>query len=69
MEFIAVKNKEHKIYTISNNLNNKYIIQFLKLYDVISSRTVDLIIFEVDSILTIKALPHKIRQRCGPIHF
>jgi hypothetical protein len=54
MEFIAVKNKEQNVYTISNNLNNKYIIQFLGLYDVVSSVTDDLITFEVDSIEFLK---------------
>jgi len=61
MEFITVKNKEQNIYTIPNNLNNKYIIQFLNLYDLINSITDDLITFEVDSIEFIKdnVLPDK----------
>jgi len=54
MEFITLKNKEQKLYTISNNLNNKYIIQFLTLYGLINSTTNDVITFEVDSIEVIK---------------
>ena len=54
MDFVAVKNKEQKVYTISNNVNNKYIIQFLGLYNVVSSVTDDLITFEVDSIEFLK---------------
>jgi hypothetical protein len=50
MEFVEVKSKEQKIYTIVNNLNNKYIIQFLTLYGLINSVTDNLITFEVDSI-------------------
>jgi hypothetical protein len=50
MEFITLKNKEQKLYTISNNLNNKYIIQFLTLYNLIISITNDVITFGVDSI-------------------
>lgn len=54
MEFITLKNKDQKLYTISNNLNNKYIIQFLTLYGLINSITNDIITFGVDSIELIK---------------
>ena len=54
MEFITVKNKEKKLYTIPNNLNNKYLIQFLTLYHLTTSITDNIITFEADSIEVLK---------------
>lgn len=63
MEFITVKNKEQKLYTIPNNLNNKYLIQFLALYDLTISVTDSLITFEADSVKSLEkdtVLPDKL---------
>lgn len=50
MEFISLKNKEKKIYSISNNVNNKYIINFLARNKILISVTNEFITFGVDSI-------------------
>ena len=54
MEFITVKNKEQNLYTIPNNLNNKYLIQFLTLYDLSTYITDSLITFKAHSIEVLK---------------
>ena len=51
MEFITQKDK--KIYTIENNQNNKYLIYFLSINNLLSSVTNDLITFQVDSLNSI----------------
>ena len=51
MEFITKSNQEKNIYSIPNNVNNKYIIEFLSQY--ISVNIInDNILFETESIIS-----------------
>lgn len=59
MEFINLKNEEKKIYSIENNINNKYIINFLARNNILISVTNNFITFGVD---TIVPLHNKLRD-------
>ena len=50
MEFISLKNQDKKIYSIKNNVDNKYIINFLARNNILISVTNEFITFGVDTI-------------------
>ena len=50
MEFIHLKNKEKKIYSIKNTLDSGYIINFLARNNILVSVTNEDIVFGVDTI-------------------
>ena len=54
MEFLKIKDKEKKIYTIENNNNNKYLVHFLSKNNFIISITNEVINFQVDSLETLE---------------
>lgn len=54
MDFIKIQNEDEKIYTIENNINNKYIINFLARNNLLISVTNDKITFGVDTLVSLK---------------
>ena len=54
MEFISLKNPDKKIYSIKNNVDNKYIINFLARNNILISVTNEFITFGVDTINTLQ---------------
>jgi hypothetical protein len=50
MNFIKIENKEKNLYSIVNNINNEYIINYLGNQKFIVSTTSEKIIFQVDSL-------------------
>lgn len=54
MDFIKIKDKDKKLYTIDNNENNEYLLHFLSNNNLIISTTKDVITFQVDSIKSLK---------------
>ena len=55
MEFITIKDEKEKIYTIENNINNKYIINLLDRNKITNSVT-DVITFDVDTIVPLRQI-------------
>jgi len=56
MEFINIENKDEKLYTINNNINNKYIINFLSRNNLLTSVTNDKITFGADSLIPLNKI-------------
>jgi len=53
MDFIKIKNKEERIYTINNGKNNEYLINFLARNNLLVSVTNELISFQVDNLVSL----------------
>lgn len=53
MDFIKIQNEDDKIYTIENNINNKYIINFLARNNLLISVTNNKITFGADSFISL----------------
>ena len=60
MEFINIENKDEKIYTIDNNINNKYIINFLDRNNSLISVTNNKITFGADSLVSLNKIKEEI---------
>ena len=53
MDFIKIKNKDERIYTINNGTNNEYLINFLARNNLLVSVTNELITFHVDNLVSL----------------
>ena len=60
MEFINIENKDEKLYTIDNNINYKYIINFLSRNNLLTSVANDKITFGADSLIPLDKIMEEI---------